>query len=75
MGALGALAVFISFSFHWPTWTLFIAWLSYYIFGKSLKSAFYTLIQDRCTVQPIKNRSKIHYNYFLFNYLSVIFKV
>ena len=44
MGALGALAVFISFSFHWPTWILFIAWLSYYIFGKSLKSAFYTLI-------------------------------
>ncbi|NRR93359.1 DUF1097 domain-containing protein [Winogradskyella undariae] len=43
MGALGALAVFISFSFHWPTWILFIAWLSYYIFGKSLKSALYTL--------------------------------
>lgn len=44
MGACGALAVFISFSFNWPSWVLFIAWLSYYIFGKSLKSALYSLI-------------------------------
>ncbi|MDD7887992.1 DUF1097 domain-containing protein [Flavivirga sp. 57AJ16] len=44
MGACGALAVLISFSLHWPTWVLFIAWLSYYIFGKSLKTAIYSLI-------------------------------
>ena len=43
MGTLGALAVFISFLFHWPTWVLFISWLSYYIFGKSLKFALFIL--------------------------------
>ncbi|MBU2998113.1 DUF1097 domain-containing protein [Cellulophaga baltica] len=44
MGACGALAVFTSFSLHWPTWVLFIAWVSYYLFGKSLRSALYALI-------------------------------
>tara|TARA_R110002049_G_scaffold181457_3_gene348897 strand:- start:3207 stop:3677 length:471 start_codon:yes stop_codon:yes gene_type:complete len=44
MGACGGLAVFTSFSLHWPTWVLFIAWVSYYLFGKSLKSALYALI-------------------------------
>lgn len=41
MGILAALAMFISFLLQWPAWVLFIAWLSYYIFGKSLKSALY----------------------------------
>jgi len=44
MGTLATLAIFTSFSFQWPTWVLFIAWLSYYIFGKSLKSALYAFL-------------------------------
>jgi hypothetical protein len=44
IGTLAALAIFTSFSFQWPTWVLFIAWLSYYIFGKSLKSALYAFL-------------------------------
>ncbi|VXA91875.1 conserved membrane hypothetical protein [Flavobacterium sp. 9AF] len=44
MGACGALAVFVSFSLQWPTWVLFIAWVSYYLFGKSIQSAVLALI-------------------------------
>jgi hypothetical protein len=45
MGACGALAVFTSFSLQWPTWVMFIAWVSYYLFGRSLKTAAISLIQ------------------------------
>ncbi|MBL4662611.1 MAG: DUF1097 domain-containing protein [Flavobacteriaceae bacterium] len=44
MGACGALAVFISFSFHLPSWVLFLAWVSYYLFGKSLKPSIKSLL-------------------------------
>ncbi|MCE7054258.1 DUF1097 domain-containing protein [Algoriphagus sp. AGSA1] len=44
MGALGALAVFISFSLQWITWVLFIAWVSYYIFGMSIKTSAKALL-------------------------------
>ncbi|MCG1037058.1 DUF1097 domain-containing protein [Polaribacter sargassicola] len=44
MAILGALAVFLSTLFNLPTWALFLSWLSYYLFGKTLKSALYTLI-------------------------------
>lgn len=37
MGLCGALAVFISFTMGWPTWVLFLAWVSFYLFGKSIK--------------------------------------
>ncbi|WP_282080626.1 DUF1097 domain-containing protein [Aquimarina algiphila] len=37
MGLCGALAVFISFSMGWTTWVMFLAWVSYYLFGKSIK--------------------------------------
>ncbi|KQC31427.1 DUF1097 domain-containing protein [Flagellimonas eckloniae] len=37
MGLCGALAVFISFSMGWATWVMFLAWISYYLFGKSIK--------------------------------------
>ncbi|WP_422083516.1 DUF1097 domain-containing protein [Ulvibacterium sp.] len=37
MGLCGALAVFISFSMGWATWVMFLAWVSYYLFGKSIK--------------------------------------
>ncbi len=37
MGLCGALAVSISFSMGWATWVMFLAWVSYYLFGKSIK--------------------------------------
>ncbi|HAS41097.1 MAG TPA: DUF1097 domain-containing protein [Microscillaceae bacterium] len=39
MGFWGALAVFVSTALGWHTWVLFIAWVSYYLFGKNLKSS------------------------------------
>lgn len=45
MGTFGALAVLISFTLQWPTWVMFIAWVSYYIFGRSLKSSGLSLLQ------------------------------
>ncbi len=44
MGTLGAMAVFISFSLQWPTWVLFVAWVSYYLFGMSIKASAKTLL-------------------------------
>ncbi|MDD4994010.1 MAG: DUF1097 domain-containing protein [Paludibacter sp.] len=44
MGFFGALAVFVSVSLQFPTWILFIAWVSYYLFGKSLKTSVISLI-------------------------------
>ncbi|MBW8244889.1 DUF1097 domain-containing protein [Muricauda oceani] len=44
MGLLGALAVFVTFSLQWPTWVLFIAWVSYYLFGMSIKASLHTLL-------------------------------
>ena len=37
--------VFISFSLQWPTWVLFIAWVSYYLLGRNLKSCGTALLQ------------------------------
>lgn len=45
MGICGATAVFVSVLFGWPTWVLFIAWVSYYLFGASLKNALTSLLQ------------------------------
>jgi len=50
MGFCGALATLISFSFQLPSWVLFLAWVSYYLFGKSLKSALYALIPITCGI-------------------------
>ncbi|WP_299780628.1 DUF1097 domain-containing protein [uncultured Formosa sp.] len=44
MGLCGALATLIAFSFQLPSWVLFMAWVSYYLFGKSFRSALYTII-------------------------------
>ncbi|UOB17957.1 DUF1097 domain-containing protein [Abyssalbus ytuae] len=44
MGTCGALAVFVSFSLYWPTWVLFLAWVSYYLFGKSIQSTIEAFI-------------------------------
>lgn len=45
LGLFGAVAVTISFLFQWQTWVLFLAWVSYYLFGKSIKSSIPILIQ------------------------------
>ena len=44
-GIFGAVAVSISFAAHWPTWVMFIAWVSYYIFGKTWRSSAISFIQ------------------------------
>ena len=50
MGVFGALAVFISFYFHWPTWVMFIAWISYYLFGQSVKTSAQSFLQIACGI-------------------------
>lgn len=45
MGLFGALAVFVSSTLHWPTWVMFLAWVSYYLFGKSLTTSIPAFIQ------------------------------
>ncbi|MDX6183943.1 DUF1097 domain-containing protein [Flavobacterium sp. Fl-77] len=44
-GLFGAVAVSISFAAQWPTWVMFIAWVSFYIFGKNIKTSFFAFIQ------------------------------
>jgi hypothetical protein len=45
LGIFGAVAVSVSFAMHWPTWVMFIAWVSYYIFGKTWQSSLKAFIQ------------------------------
>ena len=44
-GIFGAVAVSVSFAAHWPTWVMFIAWVSYYIFGKTWRSSVISFVQ------------------------------
>ncbi|OXE96561.1 uncharacterized protein DUF1097 [Flavobacterium araucananum] len=44
-GLFGAVAVSISFAAQWPTWVMFIAWVSYYIFGRSIKNSASAFVQ------------------------------
>jgi hypothetical protein len=44
-GLFGAVAVSISFAAQWPTWVMFIAWVSYYIFGRNIKNSAFALLQ------------------------------
>ena len=46
MGLTGAIAVFTASYFGLPTWVLFMAWVSYYLFGTEPKTAFLILIQQ-----------------------------
>ncbi len=46
MGAIGALAVFTASYLGIPTWVLFIAWTSYYLFGTKIKNAFLVFVQQ-----------------------------
>jgi hypothetical protein len=45
LGLFGAVAVAISFALQWPTWVMFVAWVSYYLFGKTLKTSIPVFIQ------------------------------
>jgi hypothetical protein len=44
-GLFGAIAVTVSFSQQWPTWVMFIAWVSFYIFGKKWQSSLWAFLQ------------------------------
>ncbi|MDR6300956.1 DUF1097 domain-containing protein [Mesonia maritima] len=46
LGFTGALAIFIASYFSLLPWVLFIAWVSYHLFGTNLKTAFTILIQQ-----------------------------
>lgn len=46
IGFTGAIAVFTASYFGLPTWVLFMAWVSYYLFGTKTKTAFLILIQQ-----------------------------
>ncbi len=46
MGLTGAIAVFTASYFGIPTWVLFTAWVSYYLFGANLKTALLTFTQQ-----------------------------
>lgn len=45
LGLFGAAAVAVSFKLQWPTWVMFIAWVSYYLFGKSWQTSLLPFIQ------------------------------
>jgi len=44
-GLFGAIAVTISFSLQWPTWVMFVAWVSFYIFGRTWQASIKTFLQ------------------------------
>ncbi|WP_395763121.1 DUF1097 domain-containing protein [Elizabethkingia anophelis] len=44
-GLFSAIAVSLSFAFHWPTWVMFIAWVSFYIFGRTMQSSIWAFLQ------------------------------
>ncbi len=46
LGTLAALATLITFSVQLPTWILFVAWTSYFLFGKNIKSSLSALAQQ-----------------------------
>jgi small-conductance mechanosensitive channel len=45
MGLFGAAAVLLSHVLEWPGWVLFIAWVSFYLFGKSVKRSIAIYLQ------------------------------
>jgi len=46
MGLTGAISVFTASNLGLPTWVLFTAWVSYYLFGTNIKTAFLTFTQQ-----------------------------
>lgn len=45
IGLIGAIAVYIAVILKLPIWVMFITWCSFYLFGKSPKSALMVFIQ------------------------------
>ena len=45
MGLFGGLAVFLSISLNWPGWVLFLAWVCFYLYGKSAKKSLNIYLQ------------------------------
>lgn len=46
LGFMGALAIFTASCFNLPTWVLFIAWVSFHLFGTNAKTAYYIFTQQ-----------------------------
>lgn len=44
-GLFGAIAVSVSFSLQWPTWVMFVAWVSFYIFGRTWQASMRAFLQ------------------------------
>lgn len=44
MGLTGAIAVFTASFFGLPTWVLFMAWVSYYLFGSKTQIDMYIFL-------------------------------
>ena len=45
MGLFGGLAVFLSISLNWQGWVLFLAWVCFYLYGKSNKKSMNVYLQ------------------------------
>ena len=45
MGLFGGLAVFISLAAGWPGWILFLAWVCFYLYGKSVTRSLSIYLQ------------------------------
>ncbi|RDC62428.1 DUF1097 domain-containing protein [Adhaeribacter pallidiroseus] len=45
MGLFGALAVYLSISLEWPGWVLFMAWICFYLYGKSVQKSLNIYLQ------------------------------
>lgn len=45
IGLVSAIAVYLTLVFKMPTWVLFMAWVSYYVFGQSLKAISHAYVQ------------------------------
>jgi hypothetical protein len=45
MGLFGAFAVFLSITIGWPGWVLFMTWVCFYLFGKSVKKSLNIYLQ------------------------------
>ena len=46
LGTMSASATLITFSYHLPTWVLFIAWTSFVLFGKTIRTASTIFVQQ-----------------------------
>lgn len=45
MGLFGAFAVYLSITFGWQGWILFLAWVCFYVYGKSIKKSLNIYLQ------------------------------